>query len=54
MMKVKGKHLILSFVLIVTGFILALNYEMANEQISINPGYERQWEREDELRNQLI
>lgn len=53
-MKVKGKHLILSFVLIVTGFILALNYEMANENVSMNQGYDRQWEREDELRNQLI
>ncbi|MFA9456179.1 DUF881 domain-containing protein [Halalkalibacter sp. AB-rgal2] len=53
-MKVRRKHLILSFVLIVTGFILALNYEMTNENVSLNPGYDRQWEREDELRNQLI
>ncbi|ARK31089.1 DUF881 domain-containing protein [Halalkalibacter krulwichiae] len=55
-MRVKGKHVILSFVLLVTGFILALSYEVANERntASLAPGFERQWEIEDELRNQVI
>ncbi|MFC0558697.1 DUF881 domain-containing protein [Halalkalibacter alkalisediminis] len=54
-MRVKGKHVILSFVLLVTGFILALSYEITNERSStLMPGYERQWEIEDELRNQVI
>lgn len=54
-MKVKGKHIILSFVLLVTGFILALSYELTNENRStLMPGYERQWEYEDELRQQMI
>lgn len=54
-MRVKGKHVILSFVLLVTGFILALSYEVTNERSSsLVPGYERQWEIEDELRNQVI
>ncbi|WP_332690051.1 DUF881 domain-containing protein [Halalkalibacter lacteus] len=54
-MKVKGKHIILSFVLLVTGFILALSYEITSERSSpLQPGIERQWELEDELRNQVI
>ncbi|GAE24155.1 division initiation protein [Halalkalibacter wakoensis JCM 9140] len=54
-MKVKGKHIILSFVLLVTGFILALSYEITSERSSsLLPGFERQWELEDELRNQVI
>jgi uncharacterized protein YlxW (UPF0749 family) len=53
-LKVKGKHVILSFVLLVTGFILALSYELTNErQAELTPGYERQWRHEDELRNQI-
>jgi uncharacterized protein YlxW (UPF0749 family) len=52
---VKGKHIILSFVLLVTGFILALSYEITSERSSpLLPGMERQWELEDELRNQVI
>lgn len=54
-LKVKGKHVVLAFVLLITGFILALNYEMTSEKSdTLAPGYERQWEREDELRNQII
>ncbi|MCM3759354.1 DUF881 domain-containing protein [Alkalihalobacillus oceani] len=54
-MKVKGKHIILSFVLLVTGFIIALSYELTSESRSAAiPGYERQWQYEDDLRNQII
>lgn len=53
-MKVKGKHIILSFVLLLTGFILAFSYESATENNSkLMPGYERQWEYEDELRHRI-
>ncbi|GAE33860.1 DUF881 domain-containing protein [Halalkalibacter akibai] len=54
-MRVRGKHVILSFVLLVTGFILALSYDTTSERnMSLIPGYERQWDLEDELRNQVI
>ncbi|WP_100373288.1 DUF881 domain-containing protein [Bacillus sp. FJAT-45037] len=53
-MKLKGKQAILSFVLLVTGFILALSYELTNErQAELTPGYEKQWRHEDELRQQV-
>jgi uncharacterized protein YlxW (UPF0749 family) len=52
---VKDNQVILSFVLLVTGFILALSYEITNErQAELNPGYEREWKHEDQLRNQII
>ncbi len=41
--------------MLVTGFILALSYEITSERSSpLQPGIERQWELEDELRNQVI
>ncbi len=41
--------------MLVTGFILALSYEITSEGSSpLLPGIERQWELEDELRNQVI
>lgn len=51
-MKVKGSHVILSLVLLVTGFMLAFSYQLTskNEQ----PVTERQWRHEDELRNKII
>lgn len=53
-MKVKGSHVILSFVLLVTGFILALSYQFANEGQGDQGVTEKQWKREDELRNQVL
>ncbi|WP_017727212.1 DUF881 domain-containing protein [Halalkalibacterium ligniniphilum] len=54
-MKVSSKHVLLSLVLLVTGFILALSYELAREQIvQSSPGDDRQWHYEDELRNKII
>ncbi|TYS16369.1 DUF881 domain-containing protein [Rossellomorea vietnamensis] len=54
-MKVKVKHVVLSLVCLVLGFILAFSYSIANsereEGTRITDG---QWEREDELRSQLI
>ncbi|OIJ09811.1 hypothetical protein BKP35_15110 [Anaerobacillus arseniciselenatis] len=53
-MKVKGNHVILSFVLIITGFIVALSYQFANEGQNSQVITERQWNKEDELRNQVL
>ncbi|WP_209125814.1 DUF881 domain-containing protein [Alkalihalobacillus sp. BA299] len=53
-MKVNGKHVILSLVLLVTGFILAVSYQFANEHQDSNPISQRQWRHEDELRNNII
>ncbi|MGD6803588.1 DUF881 domain-containing protein [Rossellomorea vietnamensis] len=54
-MKVKVRHVVLSLVCLVLGFILAFSYSIANserkEGTRITDG---QWEREDELRSQLI
>ena len=53
-MKVKGKHVLLSFVMLVTGFIVALSYQFANENEETGYASERQWRHEDELRNNII
>ena len=52
-MRVKGSHVILAFVLLVTGFIIALSYEFASG-LEQPVGTERQWKLEDELRNQVL
>lgn len=53
-MKVRGKHIVLSFVLLVTGFILAYSYELTTErEETLMPGYEQQWKHEDKLRHQI-
>ncbi len=53
-LKVKGNHVILSFVLIITGFIIALSYQFANEGQNSQVITDRQWNKEDELRNQVL
>ncbi|WP_456275005.1 DUF881 domain-containing protein [Bacillus sp. AK031] len=54
-MKVKVRHVILSLVCLVLGFILAFSYSLANsekkEGVQLTDG---QWKKEDELRGQLI
>ncbi|MGM0844510.1 MAG: DUF881 domain-containing protein [Bacillota bacterium] len=54
-MKVKVRHVVLSLVCLVLGFILAFSYSLANserkEGAQLTDG---QWQREDELRSQLI
>lgn len=51
-MKVTGKHVILSFVLLITGFMLAFSYQFTSERG--RPVSENQWRHEDELRNKII
>lgn len=53
-MKVKGKHLLLSFILIITGFISALSYQFTNEGQNNQIVSEGQWKKEDTLRNQVL
>lgn len=53
-LKVKGNHVILSVILIITGFIVALSYQFANETPKSQVITERQWKKEDELRNQVL
>ena len=54
-MRVRGSHVIFSFVLLVTGFIVALSYQYAKEtntpadQLSSS-----QWREEDGLRNEVL
>lgn len=54
-MKVKVRHVILSLVCLVLGFILAFSYSLANsekkEGAQLTDG---QWQREDKLRSQLF
>ncbi|MDR7074477.1 DUF881 domain-containing protein [Fictibacillus barbaricus] len=53
MRKIKGKHLFLSLILLVTGFILSFSYQRAqireNEVTQSN-----EWKKEDSLRSQIL
>jgi uncharacterized protein YlxW (UPF0749 family) len=54
-MKVKGNHLILSFVCIVLGFMISFSYQLTKSGDKEENGItNRQWEREYEYRNTLI
>lgn len=53
-MRVRGKHVIFSLVFLVTGFILALSYQLASETSGNNSISNSQWRAEDELRNQVL
>jgi uncharacterized protein YlxW (UPF0749 family) len=53
-LKVKGKHVLFSFILIITGFISALSFQFANEGQNNQVIEERQWKKEDELRSQVL
>ncbi|WP_312889137.1 DUF881 domain-containing protein [Desertibacillus haloalkaliphilus] len=50
----RGKHVILSFVLLVTGFIVSLSYQYANENQADPTVSESQWRHEDELRREIL
>jgi uncharacterized protein YlxW (UPF0749 family) len=54
-MKVKGNHLILSFVCIVLGFMISFSYQFTKSETNEANGItSRQWEREYEYRNTLV
>ncbi|MCP3742692.1 DUF881 domain-containing protein [Rossellomorea sp. BNER] len=54
-MKVRGKHVVLSLVCLVLGFILAFSYSLASTEDSIQSKLTSgQYQKEDDLRDQLI
>ncbi|WP_163101416.1 DUF881 domain-containing protein [Peribacillus alkalitolerans] len=53
-MKVMSKHVILSIVFLVLGFMIAFSYKMTNRDETPKKLVDRSWEREYELRQQLI
>jgi uncharacterized protein YlxW (UPF0749 family) len=52
-MKVKGKHVILSFVLVVLGFLISFSYQLTNDGEE-NRDAVTEWQKEYELRDELI
>ena len=58
MIKVKGKHVILSLVCLVLGFMIAFSYHFTQKEINQNQKNtnlsSKQWEKTLDLRNQLI
>ncbi|MDF0725274.1 DUF881 domain-containing protein [Cytobacillus sp. S13-E01] len=53
-MKVKGKHVILSFVCLVLGFMISFSYQFTKTEVAKGKPTERQWTKEFEYRNQII
>jgi uncharacterized protein YlxW (UPF0749 family) len=53
-MKVKGKHVILSLVCLVLGFMIAFSYQSTQEESKQSNITDKQWQRNLSLRNQLI
>ncbi|HWO77865.1 MAG TPA: DUF881 domain-containing protein [Bacillus sp. (in: firmicutes)] len=53
-MKVKGRHVIISLVTLVLGYILAFSYDQTQNQRETVPISSSQWERELDLRNELV
>ncbi|MBE4908816.1 DUF881 domain-containing protein [Bacillus luteolus] len=54
--KVRGKHVILSFVCLVLGFMISFSYQFTKQEAANGNGKptERQWTKEYEYRNNLI
>ncbi|MFS0823699.1 DUF881 domain-containing protein [Bacillus sp. 1P02SD] len=52
-MKVKGKHVILSFVCLVLGFMISFSYQFTKEQLESNQVTEQQWNEEAKIRTEL-
>ncbi|MBY6036183.1 DUF881 domain-containing protein [Fictibacillus nanhaiensis] len=53
MRKIKGKHLFLSLILLVTGFILAFSYQRAQFEKN-EVAQNNEWKKEDSLRSQIL
>lgn len=52
--RVKGKHVILSLVCLVLGYMIAFSYHLTQTEIAKNTVTDKQWDRDMELRNQLL
>lgn len=53
-MKVKGKHVILSFVCLVLGFLISFSYQYTKRQMAEGSMSDSQWEKEYSYRKMLI
>lgn len=53
-MKVKGKHVIYSLVLLLVGFIVAFSYQVTVKEQLPSQVSQREWEKEDKLRNDIL
>jgi uncharacterized protein YlxW (UPF0749 family) len=53
-MKIKGRHVILSVVCLVLGFMISFSYNLTKRQQKTTDFSEQKWDREYELRKQLI
>jgi uncharacterized protein YlxW (UPF0749 family) len=54
MKKVQGRHVILSFVCLVLGFMISFSYQYAKDDMSERKLTDRQWKNEYEYRNMII
>ena len=52
-MRVKGRHVVLSFVCLVLGFIISFSYQYAKEEAEQGKITDRQWDKEFEIRGHL-
>ncbi|MGS2776759.1 DUF881 domain-containing protein [Robertmurraya sp. GLU-23] len=52
--RVKGKHVILSLVFLVLGYMVSFSYHLTKQEKAQNTISDKQWNRDLELRNQLI
>lgn len=52
-MRIKGSHLILSVILLITGFILSFSYQIANEDAKEHLN-NKEWERRDQLQSTVL
>lgn len=52
--RVKGKHVILSLVFLVLGYMISFSYHLTQKENTQNTITDKQWNRDLELRNQLI
>nr|WP_035186362.1 DUF881 domain-containing protein [Alteribacter aurantiacus] len=53
-MRVKGRHVVLSFVLLFAGFIIAFSYQLTSDDRSLRADTGSQWKVEDDLRNDIL
>ncbi|WP_236784698.1 DUF881 domain-containing protein [Alteribacter salitolerans] len=52
--KVKGSHVVLSFVLLFAGFLIAFSYQLTSDNSYPQAAGDSQWKVEDDLRNNIL
>lgn len=53
-MKVNGKHVIYSLILLVVGFMLSYSYQFTTKENKPRHIFESEWEKKDNLRNEIL